>query len=467
MEVDKLKGAKLRQALVTTGLHGDGGNLWLKTTNGGAGTSWVFRWTDRATKRERAIGLGPYHTIDIDEVRDLARTYRKQLQAGKDPQIERDGAKVDADIEAGRAKTVCQAWDEFCAAKLAHNAKSSQYYANRIVRKHLLDKIGDMPIQRVDQAVADTVLSVEFWKTMNPTAVQLHSYAKRLFSFAMQRGYYTGRKNPFAWVDNLQHALPPSRKVHKKKHRASLPYKDLGRFMESLRSYRDRSFRQYGRPNVALWLEFVVLTGVRISEPRLARWNEFDFKTMIWTVPPEQHKDGRRSGNAHLVPITPQMMDVLDEMQRRRLDPAPDAFVFPSPYRLYRAYGRSGVVGQSFEQHPTRAVDAHPGYGASRPFNRIAIATFIRKSLKWEIEISAHGFRSTLRDWCRAHKYPAEWWDLQVGHVLGAEVSQSYGHDPLIDQRHAMMTEYGRYCSAPAPEPTSADVVQFADRRKA
>jgi integrase len=451
------------------GLHSDGGNLYLQVGNGGAAKSWIFRYTDRRTKIQVPMGLGSIYDRNIDEAREKARVHRQQLRDGKDPLTERDGDQLDANIAAKRAKTVRQVWDEFSRAKLAHLKPTSRYQANRLVRNFILAKIGDMPIAKVDQGVANTVLSAEFWNTMNPTAVQVHSYAKRIFSFAMYRGYYTAKKNPFDWVDNLKHVLTPSKLVHKKKHRASLPYKDLPRFMVAVRSYQDRSFRDYGHPNVALWLEMVVLTGVRISEPRLARWKEFDFTTMVWTVPPEQHKDGGRSGEPHLVPITPQMLAILEEMQRRRLDPSPDAYVFPSPYRLYKAYGRKGMIGRSFEQHPTqRAAREHPGYGTSRPFARGALQKFIVDSLKWEIKIDAHGFRSTLRDWCRANKYPSEWWDLQVAHVLGNEVSQSYGHDPLVEERRGMMKAYCEYALIPPSEPIAADnVFSLADRRAA
>jgi integrase len=460
------------------GLYSDGGNLYLQVRNDGAAKSWIFRYVDPRTKKDTLMGLGSIHAVDLNKARVRAGTYSEQLEEGKDPKAERDGAKLDAAIAAGRAKTMDEVYEEFCAAKLVHTATSSQYYATRTIKNHLLDKIvggrrvGDMPIAKVDQGVANAVLSEEFWRTMNPTAIQLHSYAKRLFSFAIQKAYYTG-KNPFAWVDNLQHALVPSKVVHTKKHRASLPYKDLPQFMEAVSSYQDRSSRHHGHPNIALCLKFVVLSGVRSSEPRLAQWKEFDFATMVWAVPPEHHKIGRLTRLPHYLPITPQMLTVLEEMQRRRLDPSPDAFVFFSPYRVYRAVGRRGIKGQSFAQHPSSRGalgNEPPRNGTSKPFGRPALLAFVRGSLKCDVNITPHGFRSTLRDWCRAQgsKYPKEWWDLQVGHLLGSgnETDQAYGPDTLVEERRVMMTEYGRYCSAPAPEPASADVVEFTDRRK-
>jgi integrase len=70
--------------------------------------------------------------------------------------------------------------------------------------------------------------------------------------------------------------------VHKVEHQPSLPYREVGRFLQAVRAYEDKigwgRRRVGGHPTVALYLEFVVLTGVRISEARLATWDEIDEK---------------------------------------------------------------------------------------------------------------------------------------------------------------------------------------------
>jgi integrase len=43
-------------------------------------------------------------------------------------------------------------------------------------------------------------------------------------------------------------------------------------------------------PVPACLIEFIALTGARLSEVRLAQWKEFDREQMIWTVPPEHKK---------------------------------------------------------------------------------------------------------------------------------------------------------------------------------
>jgi integrase len=436
MAIHKLRWSKV-QTLTKNGMYGDGGNLWLSVTNGGAGKSWVFRWTVPGTRRERVMGLGPIHTVDLEEARDKAREYRKLLMAGKDPLEERDGARLDQDHARGLAKTVNQVVDEFWDAKIAHKSKHRIKQSYYLLKNHVRDKIGDMPIQKVDtKIILDTVGLRELWTKQHPTAIELHSALKRMFSFAIASRYYRG-ENPAAWVDHLEHVLPPTEDIHNVTHRESLPYKDVGRFMAKLRAWEDTSNRRHGHTAQAFLIEFIILTGVRMSEVRLATWEQFDLQTMIWNVPPENRKTGHLNGNNKVrpVPITPPMLAVLEEMQRRRTDQDdPKALVFPSP---------------------------HGG-----PYEQSSCSQFIRNTLKWESHITVHGFRSTLVDWCRANKFPEHLIKRQLDHVIGNKVDQAYGHDQAIEERRAMMRLWGDYCAAPAPEPATGTVSQINEARK-
>jgi hypothetical protein len=224
------------------------------------------------------MGLGPLHTVDLEEAREKARGCRRLLMAGKDPLAERDGAKVDQDIASSLAKTVNQVLDEYWDAKIAHKSKHLIKHAQYLLKKYVREKIGDMPIQKIDtKIILDAVGLRTLWIEQNPTAVILHNHLKRMFSFAIASRYYRG-DNPAAWKDRLEHVLPPSKDVHNVTHYAYVAYKDVGRFMAKLRAWEDGSSRRHGHTGSALLLEFVILTGVRLSEARLATWKEFDLQ---------------------------------------------------------------------------------------------------------------------------------------------------------------------------------------------
>src|SRR5215467_3922998 len=105
MAKEKLSASRIAK-LTKNGRYGDGGNLWLQVTNNGAGKSWLFRWAERGTGHERMIGLGSCDTIDLEQARELARGFRRQLLDGRDPAAERKSARLDRQIEASLTRII-------------------------------------------------------------------------------------------------------------------------------------------------------------------------------------------------------------------------------------------------------------------------------------------------------------------------------------------------------------------------
>ena len=398
------------------GLHADGGNLYLQVSNGGKGRSWIFQYKSRKDGRSKNMGLGSAATVPLAVAREKAQAQHRLLDEGKDPLEDRENKRLERDIRVGVAVTVNDILDKYYEAKIAKKSLNYRKSAARFLDR-IRDTIGDMPVKLITPTVIrDKVALGKLWDEKRPSAIQLHSHLKRIFSMAkVECGLAT---NPAAWTDNLQHLLSDS--VHKVEHRASLDYTEVGRFLDAVRRYEDRSARKTGRTNVSLWLEFVVLSGVRISEVRLAKWSEFDLDEMVWNVPPEHRKTGFKTGLVRAVPITRPMLAVLEEMQRRRTDPSPDALAFPSPY-------------------------------GNQPFAVSTIMRFIRFALKWPIRVHAHGFRTTLNDWRRANGYPKELIDAQLDHLPEGKVEQAYTRDDLMPQRRQMMEAWGAFCDRKKP----------------
>src|SRR6516225_8658868 len=69
---------RLRRA----GLFADGGGLYLQVMPGGS-RSWIFQY-DRGGRRTK-LGLGPLHTVNLEEARLKARELRAQLISGARP----------------------------------------------------------------------------------------------------------------------------------------------------------------------------------------------------------------------------------------------------------------------------------------------------------------------------------------------------------------------------------------------
>jgi len=346
--IQKLSAARIERIIKDgkTGMYGDGGNLWLQITNNGAGASWVLRWTERGTGRERSMGLGSLHTIGLERARELAKDYRQMLLEGKDPKAERDSRLLDDQIARGLAKTVSQVADEYFEAKIARKSAEYREQTERWLKVHVHKPIGHMPVQKIDR---NTILEKcglrDMWTRQHVKAVMLRVHLDRMFKLAIANGYYHG-ENPASW-SHLQYTLPSSGDVHTPKHRESLPYQDAFPFLEKLRAFRYTTNRfaaqRHLRPVNTLWIEVLLFTGVRPGEARKATWREFDEEHMVWTVPWQHLKSGHKHHTDRPIPITKPMLAVVGELKKHRTDQSPDALAFP---------GQGGrMLGDSIVSH--------------------------------------------------------------------------------------------------------------------
>ena len=94
------------------GRYGDGHGLCLQVTPAGV-KSWLLRFERNG--RERWMGLGPLHTIDLKQARERARKAREQLLDGIDPLEAREAERARQALEAARTITFEQAAQLFCS----------------------------------------------------------------------------------------------------------------------------------------------------------------------------------------------------------------------------------------------------------------------------------------------------------------------------------------------------------------
>ena len=103
-----------------------------------------------------------------------------------------------------------------------------------------------------------------------------------------------------------------------------------------------RSPRAQLSPEMGLAIQLLILTLTRRAETAGARWSEFDMRAGLWTIPASRTK----ALHTHIVPLTPPMVAILEEMRRRH---PTRAAVFPplrgrgdhlDPHAITRAFAR-------------------------------------------------------------------------------------------------------------------------------
>ena len=66
-------------------------------------------------------------------------------------------------------------------------------------------------------------------------------------------------------------------------------------------------------------------------------------------------------------------------------------------------------------------------------------------------DLTAHGFRSTFRDWCgEATNHPREVAEQALAHTLGDKTEAAYRRGDLFEKRRRLMDDWAKFCGRPA-----------------
>jgi integrase len=86
-----------------------------------------------------------------------------------------------------------------------------------------------------------------------------------------------------------------------------------------------------------------------------------------------------------------------------------------------------------------------PGNRRGKPLSSMAIAMLLRRMKAGKI--TAHGFRSSFRDWCAdvAHA-PREIAEACLAHSVGSAVERSYLRSDVLERRRPLLKAWAEYC---------------------
>jgi len=382
---------------------------------------WVLRFVSPSTGKRRNAGLGSYPEIGIAEVGKQAMAMREQLAAGVDPlENKKDSARKP------KLPTFEEAATKVHAELLPgwKNAKHGQQWINTL-KEYAFPTIGTFPLNEIQpRHIADVLRPI--WLTKAETAGRLKQRLHVVLSWGWAHGHCSA--NP---VDVVNHLLPqqPGKAV-RTEHQPAMPWRDIPKFIATHLHGADLHDRT--RP----LLELLILTGVRSGEIRGMVWDEVDLEAAIWTIPAERMK----AKLPHRVPLSNQAVAIVKKHKGLH-----EELVFPSPRDQVIL---SDMVLTAFLRR-VKATSDSPA--------RVA---------------TAHGFRSSFRDWCSEKGYPRDLAERALAHIVTNKVEAAYHRTDLLDQRRPMMQAWADYCSAdiakPSTPPSLRDLVapDFFNRRR-
>ncbi|MDD4978725.1 MAG: tyrosine-type recombinase/integrase [Gallionella sp.] len=379
--------------LTKPGLHFVGGvaGLALHVNQQGA-RSWILRAMIGGKRRE--MGLGAFPDVTLAGARELARIAREKIKEGIDP-IEDGKAKRSA-LLALRASSMtfseaATAYISVMEAEWTNDKHAKQWLST--LTAYAFPVIGNIYVREIDHTHIVRVLE-PIWLTKTETATRLRGRMENILDWTRVRGYRTG-ENPARWRGHLDMLLPTPGKVQKVEHHPALPFDALGEFMVLLRQQEGMGARA---------LEFAILTAARSGEVRGARWSEIDLDDATWTISAERMKARKE----HRVALNEEAVVLLKSMQHS------SEFVFPNN------------KGTQLSDMTLTAVLRRMGRG----------------------NITAHGFRSTFRDWCSERtNYPRDVAEMALAHTISDKVEAAYRRGDLFEKRRRLMRDWGKFSS--------------------
>jgi integrase len=380
------------------GLYADGAGLYLRVSRNGS-KSWAFRFTLRGKPRE--MGLGGLTKVTLADARKKAADIRLLLSDGHDPLDRRQQEEAkrarEEKLAAARGMTFDKCAEAYIAAHEPgwRNEKHKQQWRNTIAT-YVAPVFGNTPVQDIDLDLVMKVIE-PIWNTKTETARRIRGRIEVILDWAKVRGYRSG-ENPARWRGQMDQLLPARSKLNSVKHHAALPYSEIPDFMNALRAIPGNS---------AAALEFLILTAARTGEVINAKWAEIDLKKKLWIVPVARMKSGRE----HRVPLSSAAVAVL-----KRMGEGKGEYLF------------SG-----------RSPDA--------PLSNMALLMTLGRMNR--ADITAHGFRSTFRDWAaECTNFPSEMVEMALAHVIEGKTEAAYRRGDLLEKRRHLMDEWALFCRA-------------------
>ena len=403
--------AKKIENLTLPGTYEDGDGLRLFIKPNGK-KYWVLRFQLAGKRRE--MGLGTYPAIGLKEARQKSSDRRRLLRDGIDPLQARDDertAQQAAENQRIRKSVTFQdVSNDYIEAHRAgwKNVKHAQQWTNTLAT-YAAPVIGDLTTSQITTEHLLEILK-PIWASKAETASRVRNRIELVLDAAKARGLRDG-ENPARWRGHLDKLLPPSAKAKRTQKHPALPYSELSRFIQALNSVEGLS---------ASALKMTILTACRTSEVLDADWSEVDLKAKLWSIPAARMK----AGKVHTVPLSDPLIALLEGLPR--------------------------IKGSSL---------LFPGIRKGRPISNMAMLMTLRRMDEKDLEdggkgwrdsndrvITAHGFRSTFRDWAAECTHHArEVCEMALAHVVANGAEAAYWRSDLLEKRRSLMTEWANF----------------------
>ncbi|WP_418641709.1 integrase domain-containing protein [Vibrio chaetopteri] len=355
---------------------------------------WLFNYKRPTTGKRTNISLGRYPSTSLAMARKKRLEYQTMLASQIDP--------AEQLKEQTKAPTtlldVANDWFEVKKHSVSHD------YAHDIWRSlemHVLPRLGSKPIQEMSpQKLIETLAPLAERGSLE-TVKRVCQRLNEIMTYAVNTGQLDYNN-----IAGIKHAF----KNPRPNSMLTLEPQELGQFMVDL---MNANIRRVTR----ILIQWQLHTMVRPSEASSARWDEIDWDTKQWIIPPERMKTRKE----HIVPLTTQTLRLLEEA--KSLNSGSD-FIFPADRK---------------HAEPTNSQTAN-----------MAI-----KRMGYQGKLVAHGLRALASTTLNEQGFHPDIVESALAHVDKNSVRRAYNRAKYLDRRHEMMVWWSEHISKSFQRATS------------
>ncbi len=256
----------------------------------------TFQVRYRFAGKQHRLDIGTYPTTTLKKARKDAETIRQHLEDGVDPKVARE---IERQKQAG-VPTVEGLYRDWHATYCAKH-KTNPGLILRSFEIHAFPRVGKLPADKVD---------THRWMTeLEAVAAEYPAIAERLLVNAKQMYKWASRRGVVP-SNPLEHmGAKTDLHLRKKVTTRVLEHWEIGLVWEAIHSSRMM-------PKNRLFVMLCLFYGCRNGELRLSDLEHWDLEEGTWTVPPKNHKTGKRSGKPLVRPITGPAQEWVEEARR-------------------------------------------------------------------------------------------------------------------------------------------------------
>lgn len=358
----------------------DGGGLQLRIKPSGS-KSWIFKYYVPITKKRTNISFGSYPAVSLAQARQKRSEATALLAQNIDPKAHQLNLEQEARINL--ENTFAAFAIQYLALKEQNTRPSTHQKREQMLNKYLLPTIGQTPITDIKPLLMKAVLAPIAQEGKIETVKRLCIIANEIMRLAVVNGAI--ELNPIAEITKMY----PATKV---KHQPSLKPEELPELIDKI----SKANITITTRNLILWQ---LHTMVRPSEAAKAKWSDIDLEEKLWRVYIS------KLDTFHYVPLTAQMLDILDNVKVISHD---SEYIFPA--------------ARSHKQHAN-----------------IQSANMALKRMGFKDRTTAHGLRGLASTTLNANGFDGDVIEAALSHQEPNKIRRAYNHTDYLERRKPLM----------------------------